>query len=220
MVRTYTFGAILLLAASFCVGEETQKKLVFDLSELIDRANPLIKTAILDNKLDPMQLPNISRTIALSTVNITSGHLYGLSQIQRNKPAILTYEDKQFTFDTGLEIKNVTMDADYYLKRVWTQRYGKVSAHAWPLQIEVGLHLDLENFNFTLTRFNVNKIKHIKVKLTGNNNSDWIVNALTNVVTNVLNNYIRKTISSEVSTAIQDFLDKFVTRNPDYMLLI
>ncbi|CAK9817455.1 hypothetical protein ANTPLA_LOCUS9387 [Anthophora plagiata] len=195
-----------------------------NINKLFDMMLPTIKDVILKHKLDPMKLDNLSENlggpiIRKRSLDLTNGWLQGLSDVNRAKDVILSFENKVLSVDATLGFDALGISYEYLFKDFLITRKGDVDGLVKNMEIRIVIALDMNTYKLILSSLQIVKVDQFTVTLHGHK-LDPILNAAFKAFTTLFRKKVTAMVEKEVLKVVQLHVDE-INENipkPDRML--
>ncbi|XP_072764216.1 uncharacterized protein [Anoplolepis gracilipes] len=213
------FLAIIALVHGKFVTEQnvsTNKETKIILDEKIDALLPSIHQYILENGLDPAQIPDYSEQFLPGIfIDLKKGWLQNLSLIRRTKHVIGIYKDKRITFDMDLGFNVLDCSYAYSLgmKFPFLKRRGDVFARFYQLNVNTVLTIDLSNYYIDLDSIKFSDVGKYDIKFEGHL-LDRVLNVLTKVVTVFFEKFVLTSIEERSVKIFRAKIDEWNNSYP------
>ncbi|XP_017789829.1 PREDICTED: uncharacterized protein LOC108572142 [Habropoda laboriosa] len=183
-----------------------------NINKLFDIMLPTLKDVILKHKLDPMRLQDISENlegpiIHKRILNLTNGWFQGLSDVQRAKDVILTFENKVLTVDATIGFDALGVKYDYLFKDLLISRTGIIHGRLRNMEIRVVVGLDMNTYKIILPTLQIQKIEQFVVTLEGHK-LDPILNAAVKAFTTIFRKKVTSMVEKEVLKVVRFYVEQ------------
>ncbi|XP_018313796.1 uncharacterized protein [Mycetomoellerius zeteki] len=177
-----------------------------NLDKVVDTLLPVVRQLILNNEMDPMQLPNVSTHIfphltgkLKGNLDLKNGWIQNLSLVKRTQHVTAKYKDLLLTMDMNLGFEVISFNYDYNLKHLLYKRKGNVYGRLHNLDVNVVVVIDLNKYYLLLDSIKFSNVWKFDLQF-GGNLLDPVVNALTKIITVVFRNPILHVIENRVKS--------------------
>ncbi|XP_013195347.2 uncharacterized protein LOC106138677 [Amyelois transitella] len=189
-----------------------------DVNEYVDNTIHMLIPFMRENGLEPMELPEITEGFSVRPILITysayltihDGYMTGLVNVARSGDQTVNYFAKMLRVRVRLQFTNLEF-IFRYLVRVMNSvlmRYtGGIVASLNRFVVTVDLLIDFNNDEIHLQEFSLTDIGRLRVRLTGNILTDWLINPVISVFTFIFDNMIIRIVANNIRSAIQDGID-------------
>ncbi|KAL0895712.1 hypothetical protein ABMA27_011784 [Loxostege sticticalis] len=230
MNQKYT--AVLLLALLAAAEASTFKKVIpstllaegknwdglglrADVNEYIDRTISQIVPFMKTHGLDPMDLPEVVEGFEVRPILITysawlkihDGYMTGLVNVARSGDQRVNYFANMLRIRLQFQFTNLEFVYRYLVQVMNIGPTGGIVGSLDRFQIVFDLLIDFNNDELHLQEFSINDIGRLRVRLTGNILTDWLVNPVIRVFTSIFDNTIIRAVEVNIQSGIQDALD-------------
>ncbi|XP_013195348.2 uncharacterized protein LOC106138678 [Amyelois transitella] len=228
---TALISAVLVLAAEANVGNKLQLfdildersnwgglGLSADVNEYVDNTIQLLVPFMKANGLDPMELPEITEGFSVRPILITysayltihDGYMTGLGNVARTGDQSVNYFAKMLRVRVKLQFSDLEFVFRYLVRVMNTgllRARGGVIGSLNRFVVTVDLLMDFNNDEIHLQEFSLTDIGRLRVRLTGNILTDWLINPVIRVFTLIFDNMIMRIVANNIRSAIQDGID-------------
>ncbi|XP_026324280.1 uncharacterized protein LOC113233370 [Hyposmocoma kahamanoa] len=194
--------------------------LTADVNKYVDETIHMVVPLMQAYGLDPMALPDIEEGFEVRPVlikysawlRITQGRMTGLSSVSRSGDQMVNYFSRMLRVRVELQFRDLRFDYRYLVKVMNIGPTGGIVATLNRFVVITDVLLDFNNDEIQLQRFSLTDIGRLRVRLTGNILTDWLVNPVIAVFTSIFDNIIIKIVEINIRRSIQDVID-FMNRN-------
>ncbi|XP_018352221.1 PREDICTED: uncharacterized protein LOC108754446 [Trachymyrmex septentrionalis] len=191
-----------------------------NLDKVVDALLPSVRQFILNNGMDPMQLPNVSTHIfphltgkLKGNLDLKNGWIQNLSLVKRSQHVTATYKDLRLTIDMNLGFEVMSFNYNYNLKHLLYKRKGDVYGRLHDLDVHVVATIDLNNYYLLLDSIKFSNVWNFDLQF-GGNLLDPLVNAMTKIVTKVFRNPLLNVIENRTKSNFGIKLNEWNTNTP------
>ncbi|XP_053601474.1 uncharacterized protein LOC128670107 [Plodia interpunctella] len=189
-----------------------------DINEYVDNTIHMLVPFMQENGLDPMELPEITEGFSVRPILITysayltihDGYMTGLTNVARSGDQTVNYFAKMLRVRVRLQFTNLEF-VFRYLVRVMNSilmRYtGGIIGSLNRFVVTVDLLIDFNNDEVHLQEFSLTDIGRLRVRLTDNILTDWLINPVITVFTLIFDTMIMRIVADNIRSAIQDGID-------------
>ncbi|CAH2267206.1 jg2934 [Pararge aegeria aegeria] len=180
-------------------------------NDYVDKTIKMIVPFLQENGLDPMELPEIIEGFEVRPVIITysawlrlhDGQMRGLVNVDRHSDQHVKYYAKMLRVRVQLQFTNLEFDYKYLVKVMNIGPTGGIIGSLDRFIIIADVLIDFNNDEIHLQQFSITNIGRLRVRLTGNILTDWLVNPVIGVFTRVFNTIIMKVVELNIRNAAQ-----------------
>ncbi|XP_053601475.1 uncharacterized protein LOC128670108 [Plodia interpunctella] len=189
-----------------------------DVNEYVDNTIHLLVPFMQENGLDPMEIPEITEGFSVRPILITysayltlhDGYMTGLTNVARSGDQTVNYFAKMLRVRVRLQFTDLEF-VFKYLVRVMNsallRRRGGIIGSLNRFVVTVDFLIDFNNDEVHLQEFSLNDIGRLRVRLTGNILTDWLINPVITVFTLIFDTMIMRIVADNIRSAIQDGID-------------
>ncbi|KAL4709192.1 hypothetical protein ACJJTC_008120 [Scirpophaga incertulas] len=194
--------------------------LTADVNDYVDNTIHMLVPFIQEYGLDPMELPDVEEGFAVKPVLVTysawlkihDGYMTGLASVSRSGDQTVNYFAKMLRVRLRLQFRSLEFMYKYLVKVMNIGPTGGIIGSLDRFVVVFDLLLDFNNDELHLQEFSLTDIGRLRVRLTGNILSDWLVNPMIGVFVRIFDNIIMRVVQTNIRIAIQFALD-FINLN-------
>ncbi|KAM3966489.1 uncharacterized protein ACR2FA_012030 [Aphomia sociella] len=191
-----------------------------DVNEYVDNTISMLVPFIQQHGLDPMELPEVVEGFEMRPILITysawlkihDGYMTGLSSAARSGDQKVNYFAKMLRVRLELQFTNLEFVYKYLLQVMNIGPTGGIVGSLDRFVVIVDLLVDFNNDEIHLQQFSLTDIGRLRVRLTGNILTDWMVNPVIGVFTRIFDTIIIKFVEVSIRSAVNDGLAE-INRN-------
>ncbi|KYM93963.1 hypothetical protein ALC62_15408 [Cyphomyrmex costatus] len=206
-----------------------------NINHIVDRSIPLISRFIVDNGLDPLDLPQTEKKLwmklpynskhdkklKLHKANLVlhSGILKHLSDLKRYGDATMDYKDKILQLYIGFEFKFLEVIYDYILKMLFFRSEGRILALTENVRAKFSVTFSIKNASICLNKFDLQVPSAIKVTIKNKNGKvSWIKTTIVKFIIPFVKDTLVNVIQKEGTKMIQKYLNEInnLFKNHDF----
>ncbi|XP_026764105.1 uncharacterized protein LOC113522572 [Galleria mellonella] len=194
------------------LGQEETRNLGLNaqINDYVDNTIQLIVPFIQENGLDPMDLPDVVEGFEVRPVLITysawlkihDGYMTGLTNVARSGDQTINYFAKMVRVRVQLQFRNLQFVYKYLVKVMNLGPTGGIIGSLNRFVVVVDLLVDFNNDEIHLQQFSLTDIGRLRVRLTGNILTDWLVNPVIRTFTRIFDNTIIKVVEVNIRDAV------------------
>ncbi|XP_052747426.1 uncharacterized protein LOC112043305 [Bicyclus anynana] len=181
-----------------------------------------------ENGLDPMELPEIIEGFEVRPVIITysawlrlhDGQMRGLVNVDRHGDQLVKYSAKMLRVRLQLQFTDLEFDYKYLVKVMNIGPTGGIIGSLDRFIVIADVLIDFNNDEIHLQQFSITKVGRLRVRLTGNILTDWLVNPVIGVFTRVFNTIIMKVVEINIRNAANTAISSINFRIQDIIAII
>ncbi|XP_026324013.1 uncharacterized protein LOC113233193 isoform X1 [Hyposmocoma kahamanoa] len=189
--------------------------LTADVNKYVDETIHMVVPLMQAYGLDPMPLPDVEEGFEVRPVlitysawlRITQGRMTGLSSVSRSGDQMVNYFARMIRVRVVLQFRDLRFDYRYLVKVMNMGPTGGIVATLNRFVVITDVLLDFNNDEIHLQQFSLTDIGRLRVRLTGNVLTDWLVNPVITVFTSIFDNIIIKVVEINIRRSIQDVID-------------
>ncbi|XP_028162390.1 uncharacterized protein LOC135082235 [Ostrinia nubilalis] len=191
-----------------------------EVNEYVDNTISMIVPFMKTHGLEPMELPDVIEGFEVRPVLITysawlkihDGYMTGLVNVARSGDQRVNYFANMLRVRVQLRFTDLEFIYRYLVKVMNLGPTGGIVGSLNRFNIVFDLLIDFNNDELHLQEFSISDIGRLRVRLTGNILTDWLVNPVIRVFTSIFDNTIIRVVQNNIRSAIQDGLD-FINTN-------
>merc|ERR1712236_168191 len=186
-----------------------------------------LRNMIIENNMDPMELPDLETGFSDTILGITwhgsaklrNGHFWGLSTLARTGDTSFTVEGNTVRLTAYIGIRGASAHYDASAEFMGISVGAGVTADISDIQIFLDAQMDLTaGSGLKLTDFQISHLGHINVDVSGLGPLDWILEILVDFVDTFLKDWLVDLVEGPLKDLIQSLLDEFVPDFPPKIL--
>ncbi|XP_059049378.1 uncharacterized protein LOC131844488 [Achroia grisella] len=167
-----------------------------------------------------MELPDVVEGFEVRPVLITysawlkihDGYMTGLTNVDRSGDQTINYFAKMVRVRVQLQFRNLEFVYKYLVKVMNIGPTGGIVGSLNRFVVIVDLLIDFNNDEIHLQQFSLTDIGRLRVRLTGNILTDWLVNPVIRTFTRIFDTTIIKVVEINIRNAINEGLTE-INRN-------
>ncbi|CAB3237232.1 unnamed protein product [Arctia plantaginis] len=204
-----------LTLRQFDSGDIFQEGLSANVNHYIDETLSLIVPFIQRNGLDPMPLPNVREGFQVrplwvtysAWLNLYEGQMSGLVNVARSGDQKVSYNGRNLSVRIQLEFTNLEFVYKYLVQVMGIGPSGGINGSLNRFIIVFDLLLDFNVDEIHVQDFRLINNGNLRVRLTGNWLTDWLVNPVVSLFVRIFNSTILNTVQSNIRNLIQSTVD-------------
>ncbi|XP_041974704.1 uncharacterized protein LOC121729984 [Aricia agestis] len=182
-----------------------------NVNEYVDNTIDLIIPFLQNNGLDPMELPEIIEGFEVRPLLITysawvqlhDGYMTGLVNVARSGDQKVNYFAKMLRVRVELEFTNLEFMYKYLIKVMNIGPTGGVIGSLDRFFIVADVLIDFNNDEVHLQQFALQNIGRLRVRLTGNILTDWLLNPFITLFVTIFDTIIMRVVEVNIRNAAQ-----------------
>eukprot|EP00091_Calanus_sinicus_P004556 TRINITY_DN1489_c0_g1_i11.p1 TRINITY_DN1489_c0_g1~~TRINITY_DN1489_c0_g1_i11.p1 ORF type:complete len:229 (-),score=61.07 TRINITY_DN1489_c0_g1_i11:106-792(-) len=195
--------------------------------DYIDKILENLRNVIIENNMDPMELPPLDTGFSDTILGITwhgsahlnNGHFWGLSTLARTGDTSFTVEGEKARLTAYIGITGASAHYDASAEFMGITVGAGVTADISDIQIFLDAEMVLTGGSgLQLTDFKISHLGHISVDVSGLGPLDWILEILVDFVDTFLKDWIVSLVEGPLKDLIQGLLDEYVPDIPSRLL--
>ncbi|KAJ8918301.1 hypothetical protein NQ315_014171 [Exocentrus adspersus] len=157
-------------------------------NEYADKIFKNIEVFAVKSHLDPLNLTDVENDFLGSSINLTNGHLDGISTIDRADDVVITYHSSEKTLEIYLPIvfSNLNFTYDYHVIILLIGPKGSIVGKIRDFTMDLKLLFDFNTYHATVESVQTTNTGHVSLTFHGNGIVDIVVNTLSEFVTAIL----------------------------------
>ncbi|CAH0405953.1 unnamed protein product [Chilo suppressalis] len=183
-----------------------------DVNDYVDKTIHMIVPFMREHGFDPMSLPDVEEGFEVRPVLITysawlrihDGYMTGLVNVARSGDQRVNYFAKMLRVRVQLQFRNLEFVYKYLVKVMRIGPTGGIIGSLNRFVVIFDLLIDFNNDELHLQQFSLTDIGRLRVRLTGNILTDWLVNPVITVFTRIFDNIIIKVVEINIRNGIHD----------------
>ncbi|XP_063373027.1 uncharacterized protein LOC134661057 [Cydia amplana] len=181
-------------------------------NDYVDETISMLVPHIQNFGLDPMELPEIVEGFEVRYLLLTysawltihDGYMTGLVNVQRSGDQSVNYFVKMLRVRVVLEFSNLEFIYNYRLKVMRIGPTGGIRGSLDNFKVVTDILIDFNNDEIHLQQFSLTDIGRLRVRLTGNILTDWLLNPTIAVFVRIFDTIIMKVVEVNIRNAIHN----------------
>ncbi|KAG8221931.1 hypothetical protein J437_LFUL002490 [Ladona fulva] len=192
------------------------KNLKVNMNDFVDRMMEKARDFMLENGLDPMQLPDTVEKFEVTDLigikwqgelDLVKGWLQDLSTIFRTGDVSVVYKDKKMHIEAEIGFKDLVFNYDFTARVMKLSESGMVNGKASDVKIVFKAIADIFTKTIALDDLQISHVGDIDIQFNGLGTiANFIVDKLTEVVIALFKEPILEMVETEVRKTLEDVL--------------
>ncbi|XP_024869442.1 uncharacterized protein LOC112453113 [Temnothorax curvispinosus] len=197
-----------------------------NINNVVDEFIPQISQFIVNNNLDPLNLPQTKTKLWMDLSDTTisnqvepmiykadlilhSGILKRLSDLKRYGNATLSYKAEDVKLNLGFEFKVLQGSYSFTVNLVFFNLKGRILASSANVRAKTAVRFNSMNQTLSLDKFELQVPGKIKVIIENKNGLvDWVNTFIVNIITPFFKNTIVNFVQEQATNAIQTYFNE------------
>ncbi|XP_073943656.1 uncharacterized protein [Choristoneura fumiferana] len=181
-----------------------------NVNDYVDETISMLVPLIQQFGLDPMDLPDVEEGFEVRYILVTysawlkihDGHMSGLVNVARSGDQTVNYFAKMLRVRVELQFNDLEFVYQYLVKVMRIGPTGGIRGSLDRFKVVTDILIDFNNDEIHLQQFSMNDIGRLRVRLTGNPLTDWLVNPTIGAFVRIFDNVIIKVVEVNIRNAI------------------
>ncbi|KAF7287565.1 hypothetical protein GWI33_005928 [Rhynchophorus ferrugineus] len=177
---------------------------------IVDLVLGLLQKIIVKSGFDPLKLEDeVIKLQPTGTVTLTDGWLYNISTINRYDDVVIRVSaaEKKVSLSLPISFDSIGFTYIYDTKYLLLNIKGGVEGKISDIRIDMVFSFDTCNSTFAVDKFSLQDTGDFTIEFTGNELTDWLVNAMSNAIAAVVQPIIINVIETFVKTAADSIVE-------------
>ncbi|XP_063546155.1 uncharacterized protein LOC134754023 [Cydia strobilella] len=179
-------------------------------NDYVDETISMLAPHIQNFGLDPMELPDIEEGFEVRYLLLTysawlkihDGYMTGLVNVQRSGDQSVNYFAKMLRVRVVLQFSDLEFIYKYLLKVMRIGPTGGIRGSLDNFKVITDILIDFNNDEIHLQQFSLTDVGRLRVRLTGNILTDWLINPTIAVFVRLFDTIIIKVVEVNIRNAI------------------